>query len=68
MILYNILHKLKIVISLKYKEIDMDKSKVYFTRILTPEALVEMYKVLGANLPGKVAVKLHSGEREIKIM
>ena len=37
-------------------------SKVYFTRTLTSEKVVEHYKALGISLPGKVAVKLHSGE------
>mgnify|MGYP005782599847 CR=1 FL=1 len=41
----------------------MEKSKVYFTKEITPEAVVKMYETLGVNLPGKVAVKLHSGER-----
>ena len=40
----------------------MAKSKVYFTKNLTSEAVVSMYEALGINLPGKVAVKLHSGE------
>ena len=39
------------------------KSKVYFTRELTSEAVVKMYGALGVSLPGKVAVKLHSGEQ-----
>ena len=39
------------------------KSKVYFTREITPEKGVEMYNALGVELPGKVAVKVHSGER-----
>lgn len=38
------------------------KSKVYFTRIVTPEKVLEMYEVLGKELTGKIAVKLHSGE------
>ncbi len=38
-------------------------AKVYFSRELTPEKVVEMYKLLGIELPGKVAVKLHSGEK-----
>jgi len=38
------------------------KSKVYFTREITPQKMVEMYQVLGKELPGKVAMKLHSGE------
>ena len=40
------------------------KSKVYFTRIITPEKVLEMYEVLGKELIGKIAVKLHSGEEE----
>ncbi|MDO4551335.1 MAG: DUF362 domain-containing protein [Planctomycetia bacterium] len=35
---------------------------VYFMREITPEKLVEMYDGLGCQLPGKVAVKVHSGE------
>ena len=41
----------------------MEKAKVYFTKDITPESVVKMYEVLGINLPGKVAVKLHSGEK-----
>ncbi len=40
----------------------MEKAKVYFTRNITPEAVVAMYRVLEKPLPGKVAVKVHSGE------
>ena len=40
----------------------MKKSKVYFCKEITPENVVKMYKALGRELPGKVAVKLHSGE------
>lgn len=40
----------------------MSKSKVYFTKEVSPEAMVKMYEVLGVKLSGKVAVKLHSGE------
>ena len=32
------------------------KSKVYFTRIITPEKVLEMYEVLGKELIGKIAV------------
>ena len=39
------------------------KAKVYFTRTLTPEKVVEAYGKLGISLPGKVAVKIHSGEK-----
>lgn len=37
-------------------------SKVYFSREITPEKVALMYDTAGKNLPGKVAVKLHSGE------
>lgn len=37
-------------------------SKVYFTRTVTPEKVVELFDLLGKTLPGKVAVKIHSGE------
>ena len=40
----------------------MGKATVYFTNELTPEAVVKMYRQLGVDLPGKVAVKVHSGE------
>lgn len=40
----------------------MTKSKVFFTREITPSAVVGLYRALGIELPGKVAVKLHSGE------
>ena len=40
----------------------MEKSKVYFTKNITPEAMIQMYEALGLRLPGKVAVKVHSGE------
>lgn len=38
------------------------KAKVYFSRTITPEKVLELYKLLGKELPGKVAIKLHSGE------
>lgn len=41
----------------------MKKSKVYFTKEITPESVVKMYETLRKELPGKVAVKLHSGEK-----
>lgn len=40
----------------------MEKSKVYFTKEISGEKIVEMYKLLGINLEGNVAVKIHSGE------
>ena len=41
----------------------MEKAKVYFTKSITSEKVIEMYKVLGIELSGKVAVKVHSGEK-----
>ncbi len=41
----------------------MEKSKVYFTSEITPQSIVKMYEVLNCPLKGKVAVKLHSGEK-----
>lgn len=38
------------------------KSKVFFSREISPEKVAEMYQLAGKELPGKVAVKLHSGE------
>lgn len=39
------------------------KSKVYFTKELSPEAVVKMFETVGVKLDGKVAVKVHSGEK-----
>ena len=39
------------------------KSKVYFSRTITPEKVLELYKMLGKGLGGRVAVKVHSGEK-----
>ncbi len=41
----------------------MEKAKVYFIRELTPQNIVKMYETLNHKLNGKVAVKVHSGER-----
>lgn len=38
-------------------------AKVYFSKEITPEKVVGLYRMLGITLPGKVAVKLHSGEK-----
>lgn len=38
-------------------------AKVYFSRQITPETVLELYKLLGVQLPGNVAVKVHSGEK-----
>ena len=38
------------------------KSKVLFTRCLDPQKVVELYNLVGKELGGKIAIKLHSGE------
>lgn len=38
------------------------KSKVYFSKIITPEKVLELYQLTGKSLEGKVAIKIHSGE------
>lgn len=37
-------------------------SKVYFTSQITPESVLALYRQLGTELTGNVAVKVHSGE------
>lgn len=36
---------------------------VYFSRTITPEKVLELYRLLDRKLPGNVAVKVHSGEK-----
>ena len=38
-------------------------AKVYFSRTITSEKVLELYNLLGKELSGKVAVKVHSGEK-----
>ena len=40
----------------------MSKPKVYFIKNATPENIVKFYDILKADLPGKVAIKVHTGE------
>lgn len=37
--------------------------KVYFSPVITPEKVLELYGLVEKELPGKVAIKLHSGEK-----
>ena len=37
-------------------------AKVYFSKEITPEKVVELVGLLNKELPGKVAIKIHSGE------
>lgn len=40
----------------------MSQSKVYFTKEITPESLVKIYKALGVKPRGRIAVKISTGE------
>jgi uncharacterized Fe-S center protein len=40
----------------------MEKAKVYYTKEITPEKLLDIYKRLGVELTGKVGVKVSTGE------
>ena len=39
------------------------KSKVYFSRTITPEKVLELYQLINKPLTGNVALKVHSGEK-----
>ncbi len=36
---------------------------VYFSKTITPEKVLELYQMINKELPGKVAIKVHSGEK-----
>ena len=44
----------------------MEKAKVYYTKEITPEKLIEIYEKLGVNLTGNVGIKVSTGERGSK--
>ena len=46
-----------------YEERKGNESIVYFTRALSAEGLKKIYEKISANLTGKIAVKLHTGEK-----
>ena len=39
------------------------KPIVYFSPVITPEKVLELFRMVDKKLPGKVAIKLHSGEK-----
>ena len=39
------------------------RATVYFSREITPEKVLQLYRLSGRELPGRVAVKVHSGEK-----
>ena len=41
----------------------MKKSTVYFSKTITPEKVPELFALVNKTLIGKVAIKLHSGEK-----
>ena len=41
----------------------MEKAKVYFIKDITPQNIIKAYETVGKKLTGKVAVKMHSGEK-----
>ena len=43
------------------------KSKVYFTKTITPEKVLEMYEVLGKELTGRLLLSFIQGRRESKL-
>ena len=36
---------------------------VYFSPVITPEKVLDMFKLVDKTLPGNIAIKLHSGEK-----
>ncbi len=40
----------------------MEKAKVYFSKDISPARALDLFRALSKDLPGKVAIKLHSGE------
>ena len=40
-----------------------EKPKVYFTKVVSPEKIIELYNKLDIKLQGNIAIKVHSGEK-----
>lgn len=38
-------------------------AKVFFSKIITPEKVVQLFELVGKDLPDRVAIKVHSGEK-----
>ena len=41
----------------------MSKAKVYFSKTITPERVIDMYEAVGKKLEGPIGIKVHSGEK-----
>lgn len=39
-----------------------EQAEVFFTKDISPESIIKMYKLVSGNLDGKIAIKLHTGE------
>ena len=46
-----------------YEERKGNESIVYFTRDVSPEGIIKAYEKVSGNITGKVAIKLHTGEK-----
>lgn len=46
----------------KYNLIDIDKPRVFFTRDISPDSVVKMFKQLNYPLGDKIGLKVHTGE------
>ena len=42
----------------------LEKSDVYFTKEISGEKIVEMFKKLNIKLKGKIGLKIHTGEKD----
>ena len=42
------------------------KSKVYFTKEITPDSLIKIYEILGVELKGNIGIKVSTGEKGAK--
>ena len=40
-----------------------EKPKVYFSKIVSPEKIIELYNKLDIKLEGNISIKIHSGEK-----
>ena len=48
---------------LRNERSDILSAKVYFSKVITPRKVIELYKAVGKELAGNVAIKVHSGEK-----
>ena len=52
------------VTRLEHRTDDANAPEVFFTPAISPESIVAAYHALGAQLPGAMAIKIHSGEAD----